>query len=117
MSGRSRLMLGVLGTGVGINLAGTYVLLTSERRVVVGTEAVAKGAEYDGAVSSGASDRGGADGGGGGRVVAPPPRETETPGSVVRPAVLAPWRSARYARRERPSRDRTRDRNDPIVDA
>ena len=55
MSGRSRLMLGVLGTGVGINLAGTYVLLTSERRVVVGTEAVAKGAEYDGAVSSGAS--------------------------------------------------------------
>lgn len=55
MSGRSRLMLGVLGTGVGINLAGTYVLLTSERRVVVGTEAVAKGAEYDGALSSGAS--------------------------------------------------------------
>jgi hypothetical protein len=97
-------MLGVLGTGVGINLAGTYVLLTSERRVVVGTEAVAKGAEYDGALSSGASSP-------------PPPRETETPGSLVRPAVLAPGRSARHARRERLSRDRTRDRNDPIVDA
>ena len=59
MSGRSRLMLGVLGTGVGINLAGTYVLLTSERRaaapVVGGTEAVSKGAEYDAALSSGAS--------------------------------------------------------------
>ena len=59
MSGRSRLMLGVLGTGVGINLAGTYVLLTYERRaavpVVGGTEAVSKGAEYDAARSSGAS--------------------------------------------------------------
>ena len=55
MSSRSRFMLGVLGAGMGINIAGTYVLLTSERRVVVGTEAVAKGAEYDGALSSGAS--------------------------------------------------------------
>ena len=59
MSSRSRFMLGVLGAGVGINLAGTYVLLTSERRaavpVVGGTEAVSKGAEYDAALSSGAS--------------------------------------------------------------
>lgn len=55
MSSRSRFMLGVLGTGVGINLAGTYVLLTSERRatvpVVGGTQAIAKGAECDAALS------------------------------------------------------------------
>jgi hypothetical protein len=76
MSSRSRFMLGVLGAGVGINLAGTYVLLTSERRaaapVVGGTEAVSKGAEYDAALSSGASSP-------------PPPAKQKRRGTLVRP--------------------------------
>lgn len=61
MSTRSRFMLGILGTGVGINLAGTYVLLTSERRatvpVVGGTQAIAKGAEYDATLRPAARNR------------------------------------------------------------
>jgi hypothetical protein len=99
-------MLGVLGAGVGINLAGTYVLLTSERRaaapVVGGTEAVSKGAEYDAALSSGASSP-------------PPPRNRNAGDSGETPTAIALATNARRARRERLSRDvLARDRNEPI---
>jgi hypothetical protein len=98
-------MLGVLGAGVGINLAGTYVLLTYERRaavpVVGGTEAVSKGAEYDAALSSGASP--------------PPPRNRNAGDSGETPTAIALATNARRARRERLSRDvLARDRNEPI---